>query len=78
MYSRLGMSLGDMAKLGPLASNDSSPTINRQTNKARVGQVVIPYTKGIEESIKQICGKYGIQVHFKGTSYQCHHLDCDE
>ena len=59
-------------------NQDSSPTINRQTNKARVGQVVIPYTKGIEESIKQICGKYGIQVHFKGTSYQCHHLDCDE
>ena len=31
-----------------------------------MGQVVIPYTKGIAESIKHICGKYGIQVHFKG------------
>ena len=33
-----------------------------------MGQVVIPYTKGIAESIKYICGKYGIQVHFKGNA----------
>ena len=33
-----------------------------------MGQVVIPYTKGIAESIKTICGKYGIQVHFKGST----------
>ena len=33
-----------------------------------MGQVVIPYTKGIVESIKHICGKYGIQVHFKGNT----------
>ena len=32
-----------------------------------MGQVVIPYTKGIAESIKHICGKYGIQAHFKGN-----------
>ena len=31
-----------------------------------IGQVVIPYTKGLAESFKHICGKYGIQVHFKG------------
>ena len=36
--------------------------------KTTVGHVVIPYTKGIAESIKQICGKYGIQVHFKGNT----------
>ena len=33
-----------------------------------MGQVVIPYTKGIAECIKHICGKYGIQVHFKGNT----------
>ena len=33
-----------------------------------MGQVVIPYTKGIAESIKHICGKCGIQVHFKGNT----------
>ena len=46
----------------------SNPTINRQGNKATVGQIVIPCTKGIAESIKQTCGKYGIQVHFKGNT----------
>ena len=28
----------------------------------------MPYTKGIAKSIKQTCGKYGIQVHFKGNT----------
>ena len=49
-------------------NQDSCPTINRQANKATVGQVVIPYTKGIAKGIKQTCGKYGIQVHFKGNT----------
>ena len=30
------------------------------------GHIVIPYTQGLCESIKKICGKYGIQTHFKG------------
>ena len=32
------------------------------------GHIVIPYTKGLWESIKKICSKYGIQTHFKGNS----------
>ena len=30
------------------------------------GYIVIPYTQGLCESIKKICGRYGIQTHFKG------------
>ena len=45
----------------------SNPTINLQRNKTIIGQIVIPCTKGISESIKQVCGKYAIQVHFKGN-----------
>ena len=30
------------------------------------GHIVIPYTQGLWESIKKICGRYGIQTHFKG------------
>ena len=41
---------------------------NARDNKNTVGQVVIPYTKGIGKSIKQICGKCGIQVHFSGNT----------
>ena len=28
--------------------------------------IVVPYTKGLCESYKTICGKYGVQVYFKG------------
>ena len=48
------------------SSEDNNPNTTRCANKAIVGQVVIPYTKEIAERIKQICGKCGIQVHFKG------------
>ena len=50
------------------SSPGNNPSRTSSDNKATVGQVVIPYTKGIAESIKQICGKYGIQVHFKGNT----------
>ena len=30
--------------------------------------IVIPYTQGLCESIKKICGRCGIQTHFKGGS----------
>ena len=56
--------------ISPMHNNteDNNPITTRSGNKATVGQVVIPYTKGIVQSIKQICGKYGIQVHFKGNT----------
>ena len=31
------------------------------------GHVVIPYTQGLGENIKNICKRYGIQTHFKGN-----------
>ena len=49
-------------------NQDNNQTTSRHGNKATIGQVVIPYTKGIVESIKHICGKYGIQVNFKGNT----------
>ena len=32
------------------------------------GHIVIPYTQGLCESIRKICGRYGIQTHFKGDT----------
>ena len=32
------------------------------------GHIVTPYTQGLCESIKKICGRYGIQTHFKGSN----------
>ena len=47
---------------------DNNQNSNVMVNSHTVGQIVIPYTKGIGKSIKQVCGKYGIQVHFRGNS----------
>ena len=41
----------------------AQPSTNEGKNK---GHIVIPYTQGLCESIKKICGRYGIQTHFKG------------
>ena len=41
------------------------PTANEAKTK---GHIVIPFTQDLCESIKKICGKYGIQIHFKGNS----------
>ena len=41
----------------------AQPVTNEVKSK---GHIVIPYTQGLCESIKKICGRYGIQTHFKG------------
>ena len=44
-------------------TNNSQAANHEVKNK---GHIVIPYTQGLCESIKKICGRYGIQTHFKG------------
>ena len=44
--------------------NNSAQTANQGVQSK--GHIVIPYTPGLCESIKKICGRYGIQTHFKG------------
>ena len=29
--------------------------------------MVVPYTKGLSESLKKVCKKHGVQVYFKGV-----------
>ena len=43
---------------------NSIPVATREVKSK--GHIVIPYTQGLCESIKKICGRYGIQTHFKG------------
>ena len=45
---------------------NGTPAATREV-KSKV-HIVIPYTQGLCESIKKICGRYGIQTHFKGGS----------
>ena len=49
-------------------NNSTNTSTSARTTKKSIGHIVIPYTKGTAESIKHICGKYGIQVHFKGNT----------
>ena len=44
-------------------TNSAQPANHEVKNK---GHIVIPYTQCLCESIKKICGRYGIQTHFKG------------
>ena len=43
---------------------NSTPAATREVKSK--GHIVIPYTQGLCESIKKICGRYGIQTHSKG------------
>ena len=51
------------------ANNQGTTAAKAATNEVKTkGHIVIPYTQGLCESIKKICGRYGIQTHFKGGS----------
>ena len=50
------------------ASSQGTAGAQSVTNEVKTkGHIVTPYTQGLCESIKKICGRYGIQTHFKGN-----------
>ena len=49
------------------SNTDNTANTTAATTKSKIGHVVVPYTKGLSKSFKNICGKYGIQVYFKGN-----------
>ena len=44
--------------------NKNTNVIN--SNQSQKPYMVVPYHKGVSESLKKTCGKHGIQVYFKG------------
>ena len=42
--------------------------LHRDTNKNNNIFTVVAYSKGLSESFRNICGKAGVQVHFKGAN----------
>ena len=51
------------------ANNQGTTAAQVAINEVKTkDHTVIPYTQGLCESIKKICGRYGIQTHFKGDS----------
>ena len=47
------------------SNTDSTANTTTTTTKTKIGYVVVPYTKGLSESFRNICGKHGIQAYFK-------------
>ena len=51
------------------ANNQDTTGAQLTTNEVKTkGHIFIPYTQGLCENIKMICGRYGIQTHFKGSN----------
>ena len=48
-------------------NNNNKPTSGSNNSNIKSNYIVAPYTKGLSESIKNVCKKYGIQVYFKGV-----------
>ena len=42
---------------------------NNTNETNRICHIVLPYAQGLCESYKNICSKYGVQVHFKGGTH---------
>ena len=62
---------GDINNNQTQANNNQDASTTPSTSsrpKSTVGHVVIPHTKGIAESFRHICVKYGIQTYFKGNT----------
>ena len=49
------------------SNTDSTANTTTTITETKIGHVMVPYTKELSESYKNICGKYGIQVYFKGN-----------
>ena len=41
--------------------------LHKDTNKSNIFAMV-PYSKGLSESFRNMCGKAGVEVHFKGAN----------
>ena len=51
------------------ANNQGTAGAQPATKEVKTkGHIVIPYIPGLCESIKKICGRYGIQIYFKGSN----------
>ena len=50
----------------PAQNKDRSNKTNSGTNNNQNPYIVVPYYKGLSESLKKVCSKHGVQVYFKG------------
>ena len=48
-----------------LKTSTPRTTTNNNSKNISRGYITVPYNEGLSESLKNICKRYGIQVHFK-------------
>ena len=51
-----------------LQHHNNKPNIHKDINNTKNIFIVVPYLKGLSERFKSICGKAGVQIHFKGNN----------
>ena len=54
-------------QLSLLHHNNKHDT-HKDINNTKYIFIVVPYSRGLSESFKNICGKTGVQVHLKGNN----------
>ena len=52
----------------PANNQNRRDTTNSGNNNNQKPYMVVPYYKGLSESLKKICSKHGVQVYFKGVN----------
>ena len=65
LHSRLGTTLKYSGSQVPSRTRGNNKSTNNTTTTNNI-HMVGPYTKGLSESIKNICSKVDIQVNFRG------------
>ena len=57
-------------KIKAQVQNNNKRGINNSASNTTKSQrlcMVVPYTKGLSESLKKVCNKHGVQVYFRGS-----------
>ena len=55
-----------MKTRNPAHNKNRSNKTNSGRNNNQNAYIIVPYYKGLSESLKKVCSKHGVQVYFKG------------
>ena len=68
MYSSLQLALKKAKIISKTRKTKKNKNSTRDSSSSLTQKpyMVVPYYKGVSESLKRICGKHGVQVYFKG------------
>ena len=65
-YPAWGLNRIKIKTKNPAKNNNRSNTTDSGRNNNQNQYMIVPYCKGLTESLKKVCSKHGVQVYFKG------------